>query len=171
MIIVFAITLSSISGIIQEVYTRATTNIILFVIVGILCLLAAAVRFSARDEKILSWRLSWLAAAIICLASAWLSLPIVEERNLLGKTVETGIKIDGVRRAYPIPVTKDERVWVLENELKAKLADIRWEYWNKIHRIAPERESGYGWPLLYFTMGILCLLSSIFAGFAIRKIQ
>jgi hypothetical protein len=171
MISVFAITLSSVSGIINEVYTRETTNIILAVIAGILSFFAAAFFFSVRNKKILSWRLGWFAAAIICLASGWLSLPSVEKRHLLGKAVETGIQIDGVRSEYPNPSTKDERVWVLENELKAKLADIRWEYWNKIRRIAPERESAYGWPLAYFTIGILCLLSSVFAGFVIRKIE
>jgi hypothetical protein len=171
MMSVFAIILSSVSGIINEVYTREITNIILSVIAGILSLFAAAFVFSARNKKILSWRLGWLAAAIMCLASGWLNLPSVEKRHLSEKAVETGIQFDGVRRAYPNPSTKDERVWVLENELKAKLADIRWEYWNKIRRIASEKESGYGWPLTYFTIGILCLLSSIFAGFVIRKIE
>jgi len=171
MISVFAITLNCVSGTINEVYTRETTNIILAVIGGVLSLFAAVFIFSAKNKRILSWRLGWLAAAIICLTSAWLSLPSVEKRQLLGKTVETGIQIDGVRRAYPSPSTKDERVWVLENELKAKLADLRWEYWNKIRKIAPEKEKSYGLSLIYFAIGILCVLSSIFAGFVIRKIE
>ncbi len=171
MISVFAITLNCVSGTLNEVYTRETTNIILIVIAAVLSLFAAAFVFSAKNKKILSWRLGWLAAAVLCLASGWLTLPNVEKRHLLGKAVETGIQIDGVRREYPNPSTKDERVWVLENELKAKLADIRWEYWNKIRRIAPEKENAYGWSLIYFTIGILCLLSSIFAGFVIRKIE
>ena len=118
MMSVFAITLSSVNGIINEVYTRETTNIILAVIAGILSLFAAAFVFSARNKKILSWRLGWLAAAIICFASGWLSLPSVEKRHLLGKAVETGIQIDGVRRAYPNPSTKDERVWFWRMNLR-----------------------------------------------------
>lgn len=171
MISVFAITLNCVSGTLIDVYTRETTNIILIVIAGVLSLFAAGFVFSARNKKVLSWRLGWLAVAIICLASGWLSLPSVEKKELMGKAVETGIQIDGVRRDYPTPSTKDERVWVLENELKAKLADLRWEYWDKIRRTAPEKENAYGWSLIYFTIGILCLLSSIFAGFVIRKIE
>ena len=171
MISVFAITLNCVSGTINEMYPRETTNIILTVIGVVLSLFAAVFVFSARNRKILSWRLGWLAAAIICLTSGWLSLPSVEKRQLLGKAVETRIQIDGVRREYPTPSTKDERVWVLENELKAKLAALRWEYWNKIRKIAPEKENACGWSLIYFTIGILCLLSSIFAGFVIRKIE
>jgi len=171
MISVFAITLSSLSAIINEVYAKETTNILLILVGVILSLIAAAFFFSAKNKTILSWRLSWLAATIICLTSGWLNLPSVHKEQLLKKAVETGIQIDGVRREYPSPLTKDERVWILENELKTKIADLRWDYWNKIQKIAPDKEKNYGLSVVYFMVGILCLLTSIFAGFVIRKIE
>lgn len=167
---VFAITLNVLNAIVNELYAEDTKNILLTLVSVILILIAAASFFSAKNKKMLSWRLIWLAASIVCLTSGWLNLPSVHKQHLLKKAVETGIQIDGVRREYPSPSSKEESVWILENELKAKIADLRWGYWNKIQKIAPDRENNYGLSVVYFMVGILCLLSSIFAGLVIRNI-
>lgn len=171
MMVIFAITLGSASEIIKEVYTEETTNILLIVIGVVLILITAAFFFSGRSKGILSWKLSWLAATMICLTSGWLHLPTVHKAQLLNKAVETNIQIDGARRAYPTPSTKAEKVWILEYELRVKLADTRWDYWNKIQKIAPEKEKSYGLSIIYFVVGALCLLSALFANFVTRKIK